>query len=199
MEVENRRAGQDVFDQLEALYHQPWRRYHDFNHIEWCLHYFDKCREQAADPDSLELAIWFHDCIYVIGACDNEANSRDWFLSCSEGFLKDPVRERVANLIMDTYFRDNPFSEDGKLMVDIDLSNLGGSWDMYVADSKAVMDELVQVESATLESVTEQVLVFLQHLLDKEYVYHTNYYRTNFEGHAQSNIMRYANQLKSHQ
>ncbi len=196
-EPQSSEVAEAVFYQLEALYGQPWRRYHCFSHIEWCLYYFDECRQYADSPDALELAIWFHDCIYTIGASDNEALSRDWFLDHSEGYLEESIREFVAMYIMDTYHRDNPSSEDGKLMVDIDLSNLGAKWDIYIKDSEAVMAELMLLEPVTERSVKEQVLVFLQNLLDRKYIYHSPHYRTYFETMAQTNIARYSASLKA--
>ena len=132
----------NVYDDLISMYEEPWRTYHNFDHISSCLGWFDLCKAHAEDPDAIEMAIWFHDCIYTVGASDNEARSRDLFLERSDGELEDGFRNRVARLIMDTCHRNKPESPDGQLLADIDLTNFGLHWNEYIANSSNVRQEI---------------------------------------------------------
>src|SRR5678815_3519426 len=66
---------QPVFDDLLARYTAPDRHYHDIAHIVASLRELDTVRAMARDPDAIELAIWFHDCIYDATRLDNEEQS----------------------------------------------------------------------------------------------------------------------------
>jgi predicted metal-dependent HD superfamily phosphohydrolase len=53
-----------IHHELEALYSQPHRHYHNLRHVAECLAEFDLARELARQSIAAELAIWFHDADY---------------------------------------------------------------------------------------------------------------------------------------
>ncbi|MYJ53001.1 MAG: hypothetical protein F4093_10170 [Gammaproteobacteria bacterium] len=169
------------------MYSESWRSYHNFDHIRACLQWLDDCGRHADDFDAIEMAIWFHDCIYVVGASDNEARSRDFFLDESRGVLGDPYRKLVAHLIMDTCHRDIPDSRDGKLLADIDLTSFGLPWDDYLSDSVNVQNENSILKPPTLESRT----YYLNKLKQRKTIYYTDHYLRHYEMSAQRNIARH--------
>ena len=175
----------ETFGQLIEMYSESWRSYHNISHIEACLKYFDRCRDQADCEEAIELAIWFHDCIYVVGAGDNEARSRDWFLQRSNGVLPDSLRNTVDELIMDTSHRTKPESEDGKLLADIDLTSFGLPWEQYLADGENVQHEFNYSENAAISGNKSG---FLKYLAARQCIYYSPYYLKNFEKSAQNNI-----------
>ena len=178
----------NVHDELIAMYGEPWRTYHNFDHISSCLGWFDLCKAHAKDPDSIEMAIWFHDCIYRVGAPDNEARSRHLFLARSDGELEDSFRNKVARLIMDTRHRRKPVSPDGQLLADIDLTNFGLHWNEYVANSSNVRQEIENSRQVPLSSFKP---VFLEFLLTRESIYYSPYYREHHEAQALNNIKKH--------
>ncbi len=181
-----------VHDELLAMYGEPWRAYHNFGHIVSCLGWLDLCKPHAEDPDAVEMAIWFHDCVYQVGAPDNEARSRDLFLEISDGVLDDDFRDRVAHLIMDTCHRSKPDSQDGQLLADIDLTSFGLRWNEYIADSDNVRKEM---ENSGTAPATSSKPVFLELLLNRESIYHTPYYRKHHEAQARQNIGKHLSDL----
>ena len=181
-------VAQKIVKQLRQLYAQPWRIYHDFGHIEYCLEVYEECGHFANHPNELGIAIWFHACIYDLGASDNEARSRDWFLSCSEGVLNNEARERIADLIMDTCFPSEPMSHDGRLIVDIDLSNLRDKLEVFMRESKAVMDELSQLKEQATEDADQHLANFFSGFLAREHVFFSDYFRQHYDHIARSNI-----------
>ena len=178
----------DVFERLEEMYGEPWRRYHTIHHIRACLGYFDECRHLADNPDNVEIAIWFHDCIYKIGDPENEANSRDWFLEVSDGKFTDRTRDTIAELIMDTNHRGPPASRDGKLLADIDMTSFSLPWSEYILDSAAVRDEFHDPYSGNTRT---KMIGFLNSLLEQSAVYYTDHYLGDREQRAQQNIRKY--------
>ena len=186
-----------VYKQLIEMYAESWRTYHNIGHIKACLSYFDNCSDHADNSDAIEMAIWFHDCIYSVGATDNEARSRDWFLDVSDNHLPDDFRKLVAELIMDTCHKDEPISSDGKLLSDIDLTSFGLPWEEYLADGKNV-----QMEFSTLKPKPEKInpdaspkASFLEILKQRDTIYYSPFYLANFEHAAQTNIQQHLNKL----
>ncbi len=187
----NRSSAKDVHDRLVAYYNEDWRSYHTFDHIRDTLGWLDDCKEHADDSDAVEMAIWFHDCIYVIGANDNEAQSRDYFLAESDGVLNESYRSRVAHLIMDTCHMEKPDSNDGELIADIDLTSFGLAWEDYYSDSLNVQKEFSIQKPATFESKT----FYLKKLKERTTIYHSNYYLQHYENAAQQNIAIHLDQI----
>ena len=108
---------------LEA-YNEPQRIYHALSHIEHCLSLLDTIIPQLENPDSVQLAIWFHDVIYQPGAADNERLSAEFFMEKTRDIFDDGLRNAVYELIMDTVHGNAPVdNNDAKYLIDIDLSS----------------------------------------------------------------------------
>ncbi len=186
-----RQSAKDVHQRLVEYYNEDWRSYHTFEHIRDTLRWLDDCKGHADNSDAVEMAIWFHDCIYVLGANDNEAQSRDYFLKESDGVLDDKFRSEVAHLIMDTRHCEKPDSNDGKLIADIDLTSFGLVWEDYYSDCMNVRKECSIHKPMTFESKT----FYLNKLKERQSVYYSDYYLQHYEASAQQNIARHLDQI----
>ena len=186
-------VAKDVFSQLLDMYTESWRSYHNLEHITASLNYFDACKDHAQFSDAIEFAIWFHDCVYVLGDCDNEALSRDWFIKQANGYIVPAMIDCVGELIMDTCHLSVPNTDDGKLIADIDLTSFGLSWDEYLQDSKAVQSELPVISNGC---VVKTKILFLQNLIKDGQIYYSDYYLTHFEEKAQLNVKKHLQTLR---
>jgi predicted metal-dependent HD superfamily phosphohydrolase len=184
----------NIYNSISELYAQSWKAYHNIGHIQACLSYFDACKDDAILPDAIELAIWFHDCVYTVGATDNEKKSKVLFLEESENILNDNFRHRIGELIMDTCHRSSPITQDGKLLADIDLTSFGLPWEEYLADGKNVKQELDIEPSLSAGDATPP---FIQNLLKRERIYYSPYYLKNYEQSAQNNLARHMQLINS--
>ncbi len=114
------------FAALLARYREPHRAYHTDQHLLECLEWLDELRAFARDPGALELAIWYHDAIYLPRRSDNEQASAD--LAAADlraaGAAGTMVAE-VSALILSTTHRATPPPGDAALLSDIDLAILG--------------------------------------------------------------------------
>jgi predicted metal-dependent HD superfamily phosphohydrolase len=68
----------DLFEVLRGRHAEAHRAYHTAQHIDECMRHLDLVRGQCEQPAEIELALWFHDAVYVPGAADNERRSADW-------------------------------------------------------------------------------------------------------------------------
>lgn len=174
-----------LFSALDAYYGEPHRHYHTGIHIEDCLSRMDLAAAQLVHPDSVELAVWFHDVIYQPGAADNERRSADWFVEQATGLLAPDFIRRVENYIMSTTHCEPPADDGAKWVVDVDLSGLGMETSMFQRDGDSIRREFTHLSDA--EFIRGQTR-FLQSLLDRERIYYTPFFHDLCETRARRNI-----------
>jgi predicted metal-dependent HD superfamily phosphohydrolase len=139
-------AARAVFDDLYARYTAADRRYHDIQHIDECLQLFDTVRSLALQPDTIELAIWFHDAIYDSHKSDNEASSARLAESALVQLgVPRATRQSVCDLILAAQHNAPPTDPDAALLVDIDLSILGQPAPIFDAYEAGVRFEYSQL------------------------------------------------------
>jgi predicted metal-dependent HD superfamily phosphohydrolase len=180
--------GKSIHGRLLDGYREPWRYYHTLEHIEHCVGWFDACAPLIDDPDTLELAIWFHDVVYESGNPDNEALSAQLYMQLSDG-VHDPARRNlVERMIMATLHLGSPLGDgDTHYMVDIDLSSFGLPWENFLRDSENLRRE------AGLDDETyfQKARSFHDSLLARERIYYTDFFAERLEDRARGNIRRY--------
>ncbi len=118
--------GREVFDALWRAWGEPHRHYHGREHLLDCLQQLDRSPPTDADRDLAELALWFHDAVYVPQAGDNEACSAEWAArALRECGAPAAQADRVAALIRETDHARPSQHPTGALVCDVDLSILG--------------------------------------------------------------------------
>ncbi|HRZ24689.1 MAG TPA: hypothetical protein P5326_11700 [Candidatus Contendobacter sp.] len=176
-----------VFDQLRELYGEPHRHYHTLNHIRHCLHEFDGAVALMADPDAIEMALWFHDAIYQAGDRDNERRSADLFRQWTDGRAAPAFQQRVDDLIMATTHREAPSRDDARFIVDIDLSSFGLPWEAFERDGRLIRAEFVGIAD---EQYYSGHLRFLQVLRNRPTFFNTEFFQQRYESVARENLTR---------
>jgi len=133
---------------LVERYREPWRRYHDAQHLLAVLRQVDAL---AGDQDLfiVRLAAWFHDAIYDIPfreLTNEEASARLALRELSRAGLEQEDLTQVARLVRMT--ADHvPGSRDpeGELLCDADLAVLASPPEAYAAYVDAVREEYASV------------------------------------------------------
>lgn len=190
-------------------YMQGHRFYHDWNHIVEGAALALTLSEDTPEfnLNFAQQAAWlFHDSVYVPQSQDpklpsmmgaNEVLSAQLFVTLS----KDPsVRDilqgnihlaNIHKLIMDTVGHWAS-SEAAKPILDIDLAGFRAP-NLFARNT-----ELLKREFGLEESVFEQGQAnFLVTFLDREFIYHTEFARNNWEKPARANIIEYIRQIES--
>ncbi|HEX4792831.1 MAG TPA: hypothetical protein VH370_03510 [Humisphaera sp.] len=184
-----------VRPELESLYSSPGRHYHNLDHIHKCLELLADVREQCDDPDAMEIAIWFHDCIYDPTRRDNEEASADVAarLLGECGISPDQI-ERVRELILATKHAVQPADPDSQLLVDIDLAILGsapGTFDDYEGGIRL---EYAHVPDDAFAKGRAQIL---EMFLARPRIFLTEYFGQRFESAARQNLARSISRLRA--
>ena len=183
------------FDRLIAAYSEPHRRYHNLRHIAECQQEFDAVRDRISSPDSIELAIWFHDAIYDTKVSDNEEKSAEWsreFLS-GAGVNKSIV-EQVSNLVLATKHHDIRLDPGAPALVDIDLSILGQPQKRFWEYEAQIRAEYAWVDAATFSQKRAEIL---ETFLTRKRIYATDWFFDRYEQQARQNLQASIARLRS--
>ena len=164
------------------------RRYHTLRHLESCLLELDDAWTCARSAAEVELALWFHDAIYRTHRNDNESRSADWaarFLT-EHGAAADVV-SNVRDFVMATAHAAVSLTGDAALVVDIDLSILGKSPEVYDEFERNVRKEYWWVPRARFAKAR---CAILRSFLDRPSIYHWPHFRERYEAAARINLAR---------
>jgi predicted metal-dependent HD superfamily phosphohydrolase len=186
--LEGQTDSEPVFDQLQALYAEPHRAYHNLDHIADCLAQFDRAGHLAVYPAELELAIWLHDIIYDTHASDNEGKSAQWAVDAMHAAHMTPEAiKRVETLILATKHTTAPKEPDAQLLVDIDLSILGRPPREFDAYEAKIRQEYAWVSEDAFRQGRRAIL---ESFLARPSIYQTSFFREQFEAQARENLAR---------
>lgn len=164
----------------------PDRRFHNLHHVCDCLDRFDKVASLLSDRDAVEVALWFHDAVYVPSDADNERHSAHLFLAQSKG--ADPVfRRRVCGLILATRHFGESHSNDRRFIEDIDLAGFGATWEEFMREGDSLREEFA---AQTDEQYYSGQVSFVARLKRRPWFFATDYFRDRYEAKAQENLDR---------
>ena len=166
---------------------EPHRAYHDLAHLEEVLARVDLLASEAADPDAVRLAAWFHDAVYDPAAGDNEERSA-WLATTVLHRLQvaEPTVAEVARLVRVT--ADHVVADgdsDAAVLCDADLGVLAAAADRYSSYVDGVRAEHAQVAD---DDFARGRAAVLRRLLAHEPMFRTSQGRDLWEAAARRNV-----------
>ena len=186
--------GDAIFIALDHKYREPHRAYHTAAHIRHCLTEFRQVRDMPRDPDAIELALWFHDAIYVPLRKDNECRSAEFAREKLSvvGAVPSHIIERACTLIMATQHvvALSPRDPDAIMMADIDLTPLGAHPEAFDGNSRRLRREFGMGDNKG--SLQKQAWFLVKMLKEKQSIYGTDFFYEKYEKQARKNIERLA-------
>lgn len=176
----------DTCREIARAYSEPHRSYHTSRHIQSCLSLLDEFSALADAPHEVELALWFHDLVYLPLLHDNELKSAE----LAAQFLRanaapSELVERVYRLAMVTRHAEAPQSRDEALLLDIDLAILGAEVDEYAAYEAGIRKEYQIVPSFVYRRKRAAIL---SGFLGRGQIYLNEPLRLRFEQQARANL-----------
>lgn len=191
-------AADEVFDELDRCYSHAHRHYHNWAHVAACLDRLEAARSLAADPVAVELALWFHDAVYVPAAPDNEQRSAEMLVKAARRlcFTAAAAAEAQMLVLATRYFAgegsgadgsSRPDTRDRDLIRDIDLSILGAPPDEFDRYEQEIGLEYGFVPDT--ERARRRMAV-LEGFLALPRIYQTALFRKRYEQQARRNLGR---------
>lgn len=177
----------EAFAVIVDCYESAERSYHSLNHLAVCLTELAAVREYCEQVNVVELALWFHDIVYVPSSNFNEelsaAVGSHYALTLTQNVT---VASRVHELVLATKHQETGIlDKDTQYLLDIDLAILGYPASDFMAYSAGIRREYSHLSDEEYKAGRQQVL---QAFLNKEFIYHTEYFRQKYEQSARKNI-----------
>jgi predicted metal-dependent HD superfamily phosphohydrolase len=180
-------------DELVRAYAAPERHYHNLAHIEAMLSLMRSCENTLSDLQSVEAAIWFHDAAYDTRRHDSEEKSAELAASRLLGLLNPDRIALIARMIRATAGHqvpdglDEAQQRDCALFLDMDLSILGSTRDVFASYENAVRREYGWLPDALWRDGRRKVL---QSFLDRPAIYASPQFHASHEAVARANLTR---------
>ncbi len=181
-----------VLADLVKAYGEPHRRYHTLVHIVEMLDCHAESRHIADNPDTIDLAVWFHDCIYdaKLEYGENERLSAEQLGAVYDGEGSAAAQAMIRHSAGHAA-SDDP---DVQLFCDLDLYRLGVPFEAFDQHGKDVRAEYAWIEE---DVWTTKRNAFFQGLLDRPVIYQTDYWRSRLEKQARENLARTIDSLSA--
>jgi predicted metal-dependent HD superfamily phosphohydrolase len=185
----------DNINELIGLYSQPHRGYHNLNHILHCLEVLEQCVADLGGETEwkkifwkhIETAVWYHDAIYdpKAGHGQNELESAAVYRR-HHPLDDEPYVSQLINATA-RHFEPgfDPTDLTMQLLLDIDLAGFAASHDEQAKLSADIRKEYAHVPEELYRVGRSRVL---QTLLDRPFIYRSDYFRDRYETPARRNI-----------
>lgn len=167
---------------LTRRYCEPHRVFHTLYHIADMLM---RGRELALSEEQV-LGIWYHDAIYDVRGRENEARSAALAVEQLTAAGRAPsFVEAVERIVLDT-IRHEASSEASRIVMDLDLATLGGTWEAFSANTALIRAEFAHLDDAAFDEGQGKLF---RSLLERDRIYATDWGRA-LEEQARANLTR---------
>lgn len=175
-------ADASVFERVYAAWSAPSRHYHDRRHLVECLMEVD----DVEAGDVVELALWYHDLVYVVGQHDCEEQSAVALRADAKTLgIPEAVATAAAELVRATAHAQGPAPASAELMVDIDLSILGRDPERFMEYELDVEKEYASIPTPVFRRGRGS---FLDKFLARPRLFQTERFHRKYEDQARANI-----------
>ena len=173
-----------LFDELTSLWGGDDRHYHDLRHLAESLAALDVLAGGRLE----QLALWFHDAVYGLGAGADERASarlaRDRLTRCG---LAGPDVDEVVRLVLVTeQHSPGPDDSPGARVSDADMAILASHPSRYAESVRGIREEYARFDDETFARGRGAVL---RDLLARERIFHTPIGLRRWERPARANIV----------
>lgn len=183
---ENKILVEKFWTEIENNYSTKSRYYHNLPHLENMFEEIDAVRDQIEKFENISFSIFYHDMIYDASSKLNEEKSADVAKERLEslGVNNDKI-QNIYEQILATKSHKKSENKDTNFLLDADLSILGKSSEAYSEYTKQIRKEYSIYPDFLYKPGRKKVL---QHFLELENIFKTEYFRGKYEIQARENI-----------
>ncbi|MGE6396282.1 HD domain-containing protein [Chryseobacterium scophthalmum] len=172
--------------EIEKKYSGKSRHYHNLQHLETLFEEIEHVKDKIKNFNTISFSIFYHDVIYDATSKLNEEKSADIAKERLEILdVNNDDIQKVYKQILATKSHQKSEDEDTNFLLDADLSVLGKSSQDYVEYTKQIRKEYSIYPDFLYKPGRKKVL---QHFLELESIYKTEFFRNKYETQARENI-----------
>jgi len=148
-----------------------------------------------------KLAIWFHDSIFIPGYPKNEVKSALFLDSLMSPCLSEIEVNAAKKIVVDTaYHLEDPdyTDKESHLVMDLDMAGFAAGIKGFRVQNECIEKEFKSIGFDDDKFLSGRIN-FLEAILDKNRIYHTDYFYENFETIARQNIKNLITETKLRQ
>lgn len=176
-----------MWTELVRRYSESRRRYHTLDHLRAMCQTLSEFEEEFAAPESVYLAVFFHDVIYDSSSTTNEKDSDNLATSfLTENNVTTKIIQTVEQLILATAAHSQKTTvSDAEWFLDADLAILAAEPEIYNKYVLAIREEYSQFSDTEFRSGRQR---FLRSILETPILYRSTILRERFETAARINL-----------
>ncbi|WP_130733908.1 hypothetical protein [Flavobacterium sp. J27] len=174
------------WETLEKAYSSKNRKYHNLTHLENMMTLYKRDKDKLTHSDEIVYALFYHDIIYKVTRKDNELESAKLAIKLLPEFAKID-KELVFEMICATQLHEHQEKETINWLLDFDLQILASPWEEYFIYSKQIRQEYKIYPNILYNPGRKKAL---QHFLERDFIFQTEVFRTQYETKARENIKK---------
>lgn len=175
---------QTLWSEIHDAHSQKSRHYHNLTHLENMFLELSAIENQITDLDSLYFSIFYHDIVYQVTRKDNEHQSALVFQKRISPTNFKHI-DKVMAYIEATKLHAPSNDPDLNFLLDIDLSILGQPPEIFNEYCNQIRKEYHIFPDLLYKPGRKKVL---QHFLDQERIFISDYFYEKYEKQARRNI-----------
>jgi len=186
---------EQLWEEIQKNYSQDNRYYHTLTHLENLILQLSEVRDKVLSWDTVLFSVYYHDVIYQPTKANNEEKSADLAKKRLEqiNVAQNTISKCVA-MILATKSHLHAENNDTNYFTDADLSILGQDWDNYETYFKQIRKEYSVYPDFIYNPGRKKVL---DHFLQMDRIYKTDYFYLEFESRARENLLREKNSINN--
>lgn len=183
---ENRNLIENLWLKIENKHSEKGRYYHTLDHLENMFQELEVVKDQILNFTAITFSVFYHDIIYSATSKSNEEKSAELAVSKLEELHVDQdIIKEVFEQILATKTHQMSNHQDTNYLLDADLSILGKEPEIYADYTKKIRKEYSFYPDLLYKPGRKKVL---QHFLELESIYKTDYFKSKYEKQAKENI-----------
>lgn len=179
----------EEYKKLLDIYLQGHRVYHSLSHIVAAINEHEKAKHLMERPDEVLFALFYHDSVMKkMSRVDEERSGQLAYSTAKNALLPEEFAVNVRNLCIDTKHNAIPQTNDGRIIIDIDLSILGKPTFEFNRYERAIRQEYSWVPEQQFKEVRRGILEKFLKRAENHELYLTDFFRDNYESRAITNL-----------
>jgi predicted metal-dependent HD superfamily phosphohydrolase len=179
--------------QIVEAYSESHRHYHTLEHLAYMHQQLFEVRSEIQNWDTVIFSLFYHDFKYNVLSKQNEEDSAKVAVDVMSSLnVPRAIIENCSLQIKATKSHNLSESSDTNYFVDADLAILGKDWDGYRLYAQQVRKEYSIYPDILYKPGRKKVL---QHFLQMDRIFKTDYFFEKFEDQAKLNLQRELNSL----
>ena len=179
---------EELWTEIETNYSGKKRHYHTLEHLENLFNQLESVKEELQNWETILFTLFYHDVIYKAVKSDNEEKSAELAEKRMRQLaISDEMIALCKAQIIATKSHIISPDPDTNYFTDADLSVLGQDWESYSAYYKNVRKEYAIYPDLLYNPGRKKVL---NHFLEMESIFKTEYFHNKFEEQAKQNIQQ---------